>query len=150
MLTPCEPICVCPNAPCEQCMFGYMSKEAAHNLMKELIIDTYNGKQPNGWKAAKKYIAEHPDWLKEMGGGLTEIREKTTKTMKKIYHYYVTYTRFEGLNVCEITRNKPIQSVDDIRQMELEMKIERYGENFFRRDITIIAYSLLREEEVEE
>ena len=36
MLTPCSP-CICTEASCEQCMFGYQSAETKHKLMKQII-----------------------------------------------------------------------------------------------------------------
>ena len=64
-LDPCNP-CVCTGAPCEQCMFGYQSRETNHKLMKNLIIATNNGEKPNGWKCAETYMYYHRNWKEEM------------------------------------------------------------------------------------
>ena len=65
MLTPCNP-CVCPGAPCEQCMFGYQSAETNHKTMKDLIIQVENGEKPMGYMIPEWYKCYHPDWKKEM------------------------------------------------------------------------------------
>lgn len=33
---PCSP-CLCPGAPCEQCMFGYISDHEKAKLLKEVL-----------------------------------------------------------------------------------------------------------------
>lgn len=35
---PCNP-CLCPKAPCEQCMFGYKSIEDRTGLLNDIIIN---------------------------------------------------------------------------------------------------------------
>ena len=40
---PCKP-CLCPSAPCEQCMFGYKSFEERHRLLNDVIENNrYSG-----------------------------------------------------------------------------------------------------------
>lgn len=65
MLKPCDP-CVCPGAPCEQCMFGYQSEKEAHKRMKDLITRVNNGEKPVGWRNAETYMMYHRNWEKEM------------------------------------------------------------------------------------
>lgn len=67
LLTPCSP-CVCPESPCEQCMFGYRSQIDAHNLMKDLIQRVENGEKPVGWILAKIYKDYHPNWAEQLKG----------------------------------------------------------------------------------
>lgn len=67
MLTPCNP-CVCRGAPCEQCMFGYLSKVDAHDLMKKLILCMENGGTPVGRTLVETYKSYHPNWKNEMKG----------------------------------------------------------------------------------
>lgn len=43
LYNPCRP-CLCPGAPCEQCMFGYKSQEEASRLLKHVLDNnTYPG-----------------------------------------------------------------------------------------------------------
>lgn len=71
MLNPCRPCC-CPGAPCEQCGFGYRTREENHESMKQLLIEFNAGEKPIGWKAAELYMFYHSDWKSE----LPELPEK--------------------------------------------------------------------------
>ena len=68
MLNPCRP-CVCVGAPCEQCMFGYLSAETTHNMMRELIVKVLAGEKPPGWKNAEYYMELHVDWKDQFRDG---------------------------------------------------------------------------------
>ena len=65
MLNPCNP-CVCPSAPCEQCLFGYTSDVNKHEKMKKLIEAVNNGEKPNGYVCAERYMKLHSDWNDHM------------------------------------------------------------------------------------
>lgn len=65
MLTPCNP-CICPKAPCEQCMFGYKSTYTNHKKMKQLIEAVDRGEKPLGYVLADGYKRLHPNWKEEM------------------------------------------------------------------------------------
>ena len=65
MLTPCNP-CICPGAPCEQCIFGYKSREEKHRLMKQLIESVNRGEKPNGYLIARRYKIYHNNWEEQM------------------------------------------------------------------------------------
>lgn len=66
MLDPCNP-CVCPGAPCEQCTFGYRSKEDNHENMKSLIERVESGEKPIGWRCVETYKTYHKNWREEAG-----------------------------------------------------------------------------------
>lgn len=72
MLTPCSP-CICTNATCEQCMFGYETMEESHKKMKGLIEAVLAGRQPRGYGLAKKYMRYHADWRDQMGDNSDEV-----------------------------------------------------------------------------
>ena len=143
MLTPCEPICVCPDATCEQCIFGYISQEAAHNIMKKLIIETYNGELPTGWKCATKYMAEHPNWRKEME---EEVEAKQEKATEKSYVYHVSYvSTIRGslaFSNSEVSITKEINSFKDIDEISEAIRKDRGYDS----KPAILYFTLLREE----
>lgn len=66
MINPCNP-CVCPGCPCEQCTFGYQTKEHNHQKMKELL-QRYSSGEPTfpGRNCAEVYIHHHNDWKEEI------------------------------------------------------------------------------------
>lgn len=66
MLTPCRP-CSCPGAPCEQCVFGYQSKETNHEQMRSILVDYLNGNRKGYWRVAERYMENHPNWREELG-----------------------------------------------------------------------------------
>lgn len=66
MLTPCNP-CMCPGCPCEQCTFGYQSKETNHEQMRSILIDYLNGNRRGYWRVAERYMENHPNWREELG-----------------------------------------------------------------------------------
>ena len=76
MLNPCNP-CVCPGAPCEQCTYGYRSKEENHESMKKLLLAVDAGAKPYGWKSAERYMQFHSDW-REIIGETVQKEEKNT------------------------------------------------------------------------
>lgn len=82
MLNPCKP-CICPDASCEQCSFGYRPKEENHEKLKELLLAVNVGEKPLGWGNALIYQRFHPNWREELG--LEESREKEKKTMSYEY-----------------------------------------------------------------
>lgn len=65
MLTPCKP-CICPEAPCEQCMFGYKSAETNHIQMKRLIELVDAGEKPCGYLLTEHYKRIHHNWKDQM------------------------------------------------------------------------------------
>lgn len=65
MLTPCNP-CICSTASCEQCMFGYQSKETKHEQMKRLIELADYGQKPNGYLLVERYKDIHHNWKEQM------------------------------------------------------------------------------------
>ena len=67
MLTPCIP-CICPTAPCEQCMFGYKSAETNHKQIKQIIKLVDAGEKPMGYLLAQRYKDMHPNWKEQMEG----------------------------------------------------------------------------------
>lgn len=76
MLNPCRP-CVCPKAPCEQCMFGYRPAEENHEHMKNLILAVNAGEKPYGYICAERYMIYHENWNDELKG---EKNMKNTRT----------------------------------------------------------------------
>lgn len=82
MLNPCSP-CVCSGATCEQCMFGYRSKESNHEHMKELFLAVEAGEKPAGWKVVETYKSYHPDWKKEFPS-LPSVEKKEAEPIKPV------------------------------------------------------------------
>ena len=83
MLTPCQP-CVCPGAPCEQCMFGYRSKEENHEHMKTLFYAVERGEKPFGWGVVRAYKTLHPNWEKELGVEKEETKGDPMKIQREV------------------------------------------------------------------
>ena len=81
MLNPCSP-CVCKGAPCEQCLFGYQSKENNHKSMKELLLDYMAGKKSVGWKCAELYMSYHKNWREELDEDVVEKPVKNSSELK--------------------------------------------------------------------
>ncbi len=78
MLNPCSP-CVCTGAPCEQCMFGYRSREENHESMKKLFLAVEAGEKPIGWRCVENYKCYHPDWEKEFPSEEKDEKKEETK-----------------------------------------------------------------------
>lgn len=57
LIDPCSP-CVCPSAPCVQCMFGYQPIETRHKVAVKIIEEG----RPE--RIAEKLKKHYPDWEK--------------------------------------------------------------------------------------
>lgn len=85
MLNPCDP-CIRSNITCEQCPFGYHSKDANHNQLVALLCSYLRGDaNPSQQRIAKSYIDKHPDFREE----LEKIQEnKFTPLAKDVRELY--------------------------------------------------------------
>ena len=92
MLNPCSP-CVCSNLTCEQCHFGYHSKDANQKQLVTLLCSYIRGDaNPSQQRIAKSYIDKHPDFREE----LEKIQEnKFTPLAKDVRELYAAF-RVEG------------------------------------------------------
>lgn len=92
MLNPCDP-CICSNLTCEQCTFGYHSKEANHTQLARLLLGYISGDANlSQQRIAKSYIDKHPDFREE----LEKIQEnKFTPLAKDVRELYAAF-RVEG------------------------------------------------------
>lgn len=118
MLKPCDP-CVCSGAPCEQCMFGYKSKETKHKMMKEMLIAYNEGKKPSGWKAAETYMLFHKNWKGEIG------MERPGIPTEEEYKKAIKVNRILSMSVDQDNRelNKCIDKICRLRQLILENEL---------------------------
>lgn len=84
-MNPCNP-CLRPIIPCEQCMFGYNSKEHNHELLLNLIEEVIKGNEPDGYILAEEYMNCHDDWknyIKQGGYNMYYIDTKTGELVDK-------------------------------------------------------------------
>ena len=61
MLDPCE-VCRAGERYCDQCYFGYISKEEAHKRFKDLLIKVSEGDRYFGGPLADRYMKLYPNW----------------------------------------------------------------------------------------
>lgn len=83
MLTPCNP-CICPGAPCEQCMFGYHTDEQNHRIMKDIFKTVASGENDLAYefKLVERYKMFHPNWKEQLGDYSLEDVDKKEYKMK--------------------------------------------------------------------
>lgn len=79
MLNPCDP-CICSNLTCEQCHFGYHSKDTNQKQLVTLLCSYIRGDaNPSQQRIAKSFIDKHPDFKEE----LERIQENKFTTLAK-------------------------------------------------------------------
>jgi len=58
-----------------------------------------------------------------------------------MYHYFVSYSYNYGFGHCDVARNTPITSIEDINEMAQDLQIQ-----FNLPKIVILNFQLLRKE----
>lgn len=81
LLNPCN-VCYFSEHNCEQCIFGYISEQEAHERFKDTILKTINGEKPTGQRLAQRYMEKNPKWREECG--IEEVLNMTVTEKQQI------------------------------------------------------------------
>lgn len=139
MLNPCDP-CICSNLTCEQCAFGYHSKDANQKQLVALLCSYLRGDaNPSQQRIAKSYIYKHPDFREE----LEKIQEnKFSPLAKDVRELYNAFRdeRFTEEEAVELTKtylgiafqNEMYRNMErkhrTLSKSELAARLNRYKE----------------------